>query len=177
MMRLFRLAAFGMAVLFAPYQNACAAEEKSAPHPFAIVIGPAQFSDPQLKPHPTAEADAKAFYDLVTDKAVLGAEPDHVHLLISGKDEQRHAKEATKDNIIKAFKDVATRADKDDLVLVAIIGRRSRIGPRMPSLPRTSRKRSSASRARNSVSSWTLISRASIRVKKLSLNRAFATSC
>jgi carboxyl-terminal processing protease len=122
MMRLFRLAAFGMAVLLAPYQSARAAEEKSAPHPFAIIIGPAQFSDPQLKPHPTAEADAKAFYDLVTDKAVLGAEPDHVHLLISGKDEQRHAKEATKDNIIKAFKDVTTRADKDDLVLVAIVG-------------------------------------------------------
>lgn len=89
----------------------------------AIIVGVAAPGDAQVQPRPLAEADAQALYDLITNPDRLGAPAENVRLFLGKEDDARHAKPATKDNILAAVKDVVAKAAKDDLVIIAFIGR------------------------------------------------------
>src|SRR5262249_4754010 len=108
-----------------------AADEKTTPAQiYAVIVGVGEFKDAQIKARPTAVADAQALYDVLTDKAVGGISADHVQLLVSAKDEKRGAKEATKANLVVAFKDAAGKATKDDRLVVVWVGQGAPIGDR-----------------------------------------------
>jgi carboxyl-terminal processing protease len=128
MIRLVTLALVSLAAL-AP--TAPAAEEKPAtPRPFVVIVGAGQFADPQIKPRPTAEADAKAFYDLFTDKQYFNASPDRVRLLLAGGDADRKAKPATRANVLDALKAAVAESGKDDPVVVVLVGQGASVGER-----------------------------------------------
>ncbi len=99
-----------------------AAEPAGPPKTYAVLVGVSQYADPQIKPRKHAEADAKALYDLVTDKTYLGIAPDDVKLLLGTPDDKRPSQPATRANVIQALTDVAAKAGRDDLVLIAMIG-------------------------------------------------------
>src|SRR5262245_11820096 len=107
-----------------------AAETTDAPKTYAVVVGVSQYSDSQIKPRQHAEADAKALYDLFTDKTYAGDTPAEVKLLLGKPDEKRPSETATKAEILKALTDVAAKAKKDDLVIVALIGQGAPLGDR-----------------------------------------------
>jgi C-terminal peptidase prc len=108
-----------------------AAEDKATPAQiYAVIVGVGEFKDAQIKARPTAIADAQALYDVLTDKAAGGIPADHVQLLVSAKDEKRGAKEATKANLVAAFKDAAGKVTKDDRLIVVWVGQGAPIGDR-----------------------------------------------
>jgi C-terminal peptidase prc len=105
------------------------AEESRAPRTYAVLIGVGTYSDAAIQGRPHAEADVQALYDLFTDKQYLGVPAENVRLLLGGaKDEKRHSQEATRENILKAAKWLATEARRDDLVLFAYIGQGAALG-------------------------------------------------
>jgi len=114
--------------LVGPLGHARAADDVVAAKTYAVLVGVSQYADPQIKPRRHAEADAKAMYDLFTDKTYLGADKADVHLLLGSPDEKRNSEPATKANILKALGDVTAKAKKDDLVLIALIGQGAPIG-------------------------------------------------
>src|SRR5882724_7282985 len=98
-----------------------AAEEvKTTPKSYAVLIGISDCGDKDITPRPHAEDDAKALYDLCTNKDYLGV--DHVRLLLGKDDAGRKSQKATRENILKALSWVATEAKRDDLVILAWIG-------------------------------------------------------
>ncbi|MCE9530758.1 MAG: caspase family protein, partial [Planctomycetes bacterium] len=118
-------------LLLNPLSRAQAVDEKAAPaQTYAIIVGVGEFKDPLIKARPSAEADAQALYDVLTDKAVGGIPGDHVQLLLAGKDEKRDAKTATKANILAAVKKLVEKAGPDDRVIFAWIGQGAPSGER-----------------------------------------------
>jgi C-terminal peptidase prc len=111
---------------FAPPTRA--AEDAGPPKTYAVIVGVSQYGDPQIKPRRHAEADAKALYDLFNDKTYLGTDATEVHLLLGTPDAKRPSALATKANILKELADVAAKAKKDDLLLVALIGQGAPLG-------------------------------------------------
>jgi C-terminal peptidase prc len=101
---------------------------ETQPHPYVVLVGISQYGDKQIKPRPHAEADAKALYDLFTNKEYLGVDADHVHLLLGSPDAQRKSEPATHDNILKVLRWVTTQAGHDDLVIFAFIGQGAPLG-------------------------------------------------
>jgi C-terminal peptidase prc len=98
------------------------AEEGPVSHPYIVLVGISQYADKQITPRPHAEADAKALFDLFTDKAYLGVQPDHIKLLLGSKDPERKSEPATHENILKAVHWVAGHAGAEDLVIFTYIG-------------------------------------------------------
>jgi carboxyl-terminal processing protease len=94
----------------------------------AVLVGVSKYTDPKIQPRPHAEADAKALYDLLTDKTYLGAASDDVKLLLDTPDGKRHSEPASKANIVKAITDAVDKAGKNDLVLIAMIGQGAGLG-------------------------------------------------
>ncbi len=101
-------------------QPARAAEATS--QTYVVLVGISEYADQQIKPRPHAEADAKALYDLFTNKDYLGVHADHVRLLLGSPDQERKSEAATRENIIKALHWIGTKAQRDDLVIFAFIG-------------------------------------------------------
>lgn len=97
---------------------------------YALVFGAGEFTDKQIKARPSAETDAKAVYDLLTDPGVLGVEKNNIQLLLAGKDEKRSSLLATRENLIKAVKDLTAKVAKDDLVIVYMVGQGAAAGDR-----------------------------------------------
>ena len=62
---------------------------KATPQTYVILVGVSNYADKQIKPRPMAENDAKALYDLFTDKNYLGVEPENIRLLLGKADEKR----------------------------------------------------------------------------------------
>src|SRR5690348_15217777 len=77
--------------------------EAKASQPYVVLIGVSDYADKQINSRPHAEDDAKALYDLFTDKDYLGADADHVKLLLGKEDKERHSEPATRENILKAL--------------------------------------------------------------------------
>ena len=118
-----------MLALVAGYTSPAFADDNKTPgHTYAIIVGVGEFKDEQLKPRKTAVADAQALYDLMLNKEYVGSPPTDLHLLISGADEKRMAKEGTKANILAAIADVAKKADKNDTLLLFMIGQGASAG-------------------------------------------------
>jgi C-terminal peptidase prc len=97
-------------------------EPQSSGKPFVVLIGIGDYADKQIPPHPHAEDDAAALYDLFTDKNYLGVDAERVRLLLGKADDKRKSQPATRANILKAVKWIATEAKRDDLVIFAFIG-------------------------------------------------------
>jgi C-terminal peptidase prc len=98
-------------------------------HAYAILIGIGKYTgDEQINTRPHAEDDIKALYDLLSDKAYLGIEPAHMHLLLGTVDPARKSESATRRNIIQAMHSVASSAGRDDLVIFAFVGQGAPLG-------------------------------------------------
>jgi carboxyl-terminal processing protease len=102
------------------------AQEASAPKPaagpFVVLVGVGTFTDPAIKPRPTAEADARAVYDLFSDPARLPGVQGRVRLLTGTPDAKRGEKPATRENVIAALKEARAATGKDDLVVFGYFG-------------------------------------------------------
>jgi C-terminal peptidase prc len=120
---------------------------------YAVLVGVTKYTDPEILPRKNAEADAQALYDLLTDKTYLGADPENVKLLLGSTDEKRHATPAIKTNIVNAVREVAGKAAKDDLVVIALIGDGAELGDKTCFLAEDSTYKD---RAQNAVSSQEL---------------------
>src|SRR5262245_43456339 len=99
-----------------------------APKTYAVVVGVSDYTDPQIKPRKHAEADAKALYDLLVDPTYRGIPTENVKWLRGKADEKRHSEAATRAYVIEALKAVTAKANKDDLVLIALIGQGAGMG-------------------------------------------------
>src|SRR5262245_40565620 len=62
---------------------------------YLVLVGIDDYADKQIKPRKHAEDDAKALYDLFTNKEYLDVDPDNVKLLLGKKDEKRPSELAT----------------------------------------------------------------------------------
>ena len=81
-----------LVLMLAATLPALAAEEKAAagtPQAHVVLVGISDYADKQIKPRKFAEEDAKALYDLFTDKRYLGVEGDNIRLLLGSADEKR----------------------------------------------------------------------------------------
>ena len=91
--------------------------------PFVVVVGAGDFQDKAIDPRPTADADAKALYDLFTDPKYLGVPAARAKLLTSARDEKRNGEVATQKAIVQAVEAAAAQTGKDDLIVLAFFGR------------------------------------------------------
>ena len=53
---------------------------------YIVVVGISEYADPQIKPKPHAEDDAKALYDVLVDTKYLDVKPNRVKLFLSKPD-------------------------------------------------------------------------------------------
>jgi C-terminal peptidase prc len=113
-----------------PAQRPAGAAEAKKPQAYVVLVGISDYADKQINPRPHAEDDAKALYDLVTDKDYLSADADHVRLLLGKEDSSRHSQPATKENITKAVEWLKTEAKAGDLVIFGFLGEGCSLGER-----------------------------------------------
>src|SRR5262245_39733862 len=106
--------------------------KRAKPQAYIVIAGVGTFDEEktQIKPRPSAEADAKALYQLFTDAKHLGAPKENVRLLLSKADEQLGALEATHKNVLDAITWATDKAGPDDLLVIALIGQGGGIGER-----------------------------------------------
>ena len=100
------------------------------PKAYVVLVGIGDYPDKQIKPRKHAEADAKALYDLFSDKSRLTG-PENVKLLLGTKDATRPSEVATKENILKALKWAASSAGPNDPVIFAFLGQGAPVGDRL----------------------------------------------
>jgi carboxyl-terminal processing protease len=103
--------------------------------PYVVIVGAGDYLDKAIKPRPTADADAKALYDLLSDPKYLNVKPDRIKLLLSKTDAPRKAEVATHDAIIRAIDTAAASTGKDDLLILAFFGRGATAGDKTVFLP------------------------------------------
>ncbi len=131
---LFSLAAMAAFLGVVRADDPKAAKPDDAPKPsqgaYVVVIGVSDTADPTILPRPSADADAKAVYDLFADKQYLDAKPERVKLLTSKEDDKRKGQKATRENILKAVHEAVTATGKDDLLVIAWFGRGASAGER-----------------------------------------------
>jgi C-terminal peptidase prc len=86
---------------------------------YTVIVGVSEYKDPNILPKPTAESDAQAFYDLLTNESNRALYPaDRVRLLLGKADAKRPHELATRDNIAKALKWAFTTAKEDDTIVL-----------------------------------------------------------
>jgi C-terminal peptidase prc len=93
-----------------------------------VVVGIDKYDDPQIKPRPKAEADARALYNLFTDQKYLGVPAEDARLLLAKDDDKGPGKKATRAAFLDALRYVAKEARPTDLVLIAFIGQGGPVG-------------------------------------------------
>ena len=117
------------AVLAAPAPAGAAQEPEVKPAgPSVVIVGAGKYDDAAIDARTTADADAKALYDLLTDPKYLGVKPDRIHLLLSSPDDKRNGTVATREAIVKAVDAAISQTGKDDLLLLAFFGRGASAG-------------------------------------------------
>ncbi len=97
---------------------------------YVVVVGVSDTADKTIQPRPSADADAKALFDILSDKKYLDVAPDRVKLLTSTADDKRKGAVATHEAIVKAVHDAIANSGKDDLVVLAFFGRGASAGDR-----------------------------------------------
>ena len=120
------LASLVLALLLGPTRGA----ESNSSTPHVVIVGISEFADKQINPRPHAEDDAKALYDLFTNKDYLGATPENVRLLLGKEDAARKSQPATKQNILDAIAWLEKEAKPDDEVIFAYLGEGASLGER-----------------------------------------------
>src|SRR5439155_24162139 len=86
--------------------------------PYVVIVGAGEFLDKDIKPRPTADADAKALYDVLVDTKYLDVKPDRVKLFLSKPDAKRNGEIASHDAIVKAIETATASTGKDDLLIL-----------------------------------------------------------
>ncbi len=123
-----------LAAISASFLAGSASAADEAPKPsqgsYVVIVGVSETADKTIQPRPTAATDAKALYDLCTDKKYSDVPADRVVLLTSTVDEKRKSLAATKENILKAVHDAFAKTGKDDTVIVVLLGRGAAAGER-----------------------------------------------
>jgi C-terminal peptidase prc len=107
------------------------ADDDAPPQPYVVVVGVSNYQDKQILPRAHAEDDAKALYDLYTDKEYFGVDPAHARVLLGaggGSDDKTGAKLATRGNILDALRWVAKEARPNDPVIFAFFGDGASLG-------------------------------------------------
>jgi C-terminal peptidase prc len=87
--------------------------------PYLIVVGVGEFQDKAIHPRPTADADARALFKLLSDPKYLGVAADRGKLLTS--------ENASKEKVLKAIEEGIAATTKDDLIILAFFGRGSSV--------------------------------------------------
>src|SRR5829696_1590714 len=83
MNRLFRLGALAVAVVLSGGGLLARADDKAPKsHTHAVVVGVGTFADPEIKPRPTADEDARTIAGLLTDKAAGQVPSENVAVLL-----------------------------------------------------------------------------------------------
>lgn len=122
------LGMLGAALLFGGLAQA--AEEQHTPQAYIVLVGVDKYQDPKITPRPYAEADAEALYTVFRDKERLGVSEENSRLLLGQGDKDKHAEAATHTNILKALHWVATKAKRDDLVVIGLFLQGAPLGER-----------------------------------------------
>jgi carboxyl-terminal processing protease len=104
------------------------AEQDKTSQPYVVLVGISNYADKQIKPRPHAEDDAKALFDLLTDKKYLGADAEHSRLLLGDSAKVPGSQPATRENILKALHWIADKAKAGDLVIFGYFGEGGPLG-------------------------------------------------
>jgi carboxyl-terminal processing protease len=104
--------------------------DENIAQPYVVLVGISNYADKQILPRPTAEADARAFYDLFVSKGHLAVDAEHIRLLLGTPDKERHSEQATRANILKALAWASKNARKEDLVIVGLFMQGAPVGER-----------------------------------------------
>src|SRR5215471_9868948 len=91
--------------------------------PYLVVVGVGAFTDSAIDPRPTADTDAKAVFDLLTNARYLGVKSERARLLLSKADEAQKAEAATPAAIRKAVANAVAATSNGDLIILAFFGR------------------------------------------------------
>ena len=102
------------------------------PKPYVVIVGVGEYGDKVVKPRPRAEADAKAVYELLTDKSFFNCPPENVKLFLGNPASAKapKAEPATHDNIAKGLHWAFSSAKEDDPVLLFWFGQGGPFGDR-----------------------------------------------
>ncbi len=104
------------------------AEQDKTSQPYVVLIGINNYADKQIKPRAHAEEDAKALYELFTDKKYLGVDAQHSRLLLGDSAKVAGSQAASRDNILKALHWIADNAKSNDLVIFGFFGEGGPVG-------------------------------------------------
>jgi carboxyl-terminal processing protease len=114
------------------FVSAGLAQESKEGKAYVVVVGISKYKDPQIKERPNAENDAIALFNIFADPKYLGLTKENGTLLL-GKPEKakidgHQAIEATRENILNALKNIASKANPEDLVIFTFIGEGGPLG-------------------------------------------------
>ena len=114
------------------FVSAGLAQESKEGKAHVVVVGISKYKDPQIKERPNAENDAIALFNIFADSKYLGLTKENGTLLL-GKPEKakidgHQAIEATRENILNALKNIAFKANPEDLVIFTFIGEGGPLG-------------------------------------------------
>ena len=114
------------------FVSAGLAQESKEGKAHVVVVGISKYKDPQIKERPNAENDAIALFNIFADSKYLGLTKENGTLLL-GKPEKakidgHQAIEATRENILNALKNIASKANPEDLVIFTFIGEGGPLG-------------------------------------------------
>jgi carboxyl-terminal processing protease len=87
--------------------------------PYLVAVGVGEFKDKAIHPRPTADVDAKALVQLLSDPKYLGVAADRAKLFTSAN--------ATREGVVKAIEAGVEATGKDDLLIIAFFGRGSSV--------------------------------------------------
>ncbi len=104
------------------------AETDKPSQPYVVMVGISNYADKQIKSRPHAEEDAKALFDLFADKKYVGVDADHRRLLLGDAAKTPGSEAATHENILKALRWIADKAQPDDLVVFGFFGEGGPLG-------------------------------------------------
>jgi carboxyl-terminal processing protease len=119
--------AFGLLALPLRAEQPQAEQDKTS-RPYVVLVGISNYADKQIKPRPHAEDDAKALFELFTNKKYLGADAAHSRLLLGDSAKVPGSQPATRDNILKALHWIADNAKAGDLVIFGFFGEGGPLG-------------------------------------------------
>ncbi|HZV03805.1 MAG TPA: S41 family peptidase [Gemmataceae bacterium] len=104
------------------------AEKDKTSQPYVVLVGISNYADKQIKPRPHAEDDAKALFEVFTNKKYLGADAAHSRLLLGDSAKVPGSQPATRDNILKSLHWIADNAKSNDLVIFGFFGEGGPVG-------------------------------------------------
>jgi C-terminal peptidase prc len=101
---------------------------KTKQGPYVVLVGVGEYGDKAISSRPTADADAKALYDLFADPKYAIAAKDRVVLLTSEPDAARGSQKATRENVLAALRTAVTKTGPDDTIILGMFGRMASAG-------------------------------------------------